>query len=57
MLGREIKTLVSKENAAGNYSIEWNGDDNFGNKVSTGAYIYRITAGDFVAVKKMLLIK
>jgi len=57
MLGREIKTLVSKENAAGNYSVEWNGDDNFGNKVSTGAYIYRITAGDFVAVKKMLLIK
>ncbi|MFA7421322.1 MAG: FlgD immunoglobulin-like domain containing protein [Melioribacteraceae bacterium] len=57
MLGREIKTLVSKEVAAGSYSVNWNGDDNFGNKVSTGAYVYRITAGDFVSVKKMLLIK
>lgn len=57
MLGKEIKTLVSNESAAGNYSIQWNGDDNFGNKVSTGAYIYRITAGDFTSVKKMLLIK
>ncbi|MCX7875346.1 MAG: fibronectin type III domain-containing protein [Melioribacteraceae bacterium] len=57
MLGKEIKTLVSKESAAGNYSIEWKGDDNFGNKVSTGTYIYRISAGNFVAVKKMLLIK
>ncbi len=57
MLGKEVKTLVSKEVAAGKYSIEWNGDDNFGNKVSTGAYVYRITAGDFVSVKKMLLIK
>lgn len=57
MLGREVKTLVSRENTAGNYSVEWNGDDNFGNKVSAGTYIYRITAGNFVAVKKMLLIK
>ncbi|MEW6004799.1 MAG: FlgD immunoglobulin-like domain containing protein [Stygiobacter sp.] len=57
MLGNEIKTLVSNESAAGNYSVQWNGDDNFGNKVSTGAYIYRITAGDFTAVRKMLLIK
>ena len=65
MLGREVKTLVSKEVAAGSYSVNWNGDDNFGNKVSTGAYVYRITAGDpsassgqgFVSVKKMLLIK
>jgi hypothetical protein len=57
MLGREVKTLVSKEVAAGNYSVDWNGDDNFGNKVATGAYVYRITAGDFVSVKKMLLIK
>ncbi len=57
MLGREVKTLVNKENAAGRYSVDWNGDDNFGSKVSTGAYVYRITAGDFVSVKKMILIK
>jgi hypothetical protein len=57
MLGREVKTLVSQESAAGKYSVDWNGDDNFGNKVATGAYVYRLTAGGFVSVKKMLLIK
>ncbi len=57
MLGREVKTLVSKETAAGKYSVDWNGDDSYGNKVATGAYVYRLTAGDFISVKKMLLIK
>ncbi|MDP3582955.1 MAG: FlgD immunoglobulin-like domain containing protein, partial [Ignavibacteria bacterium] len=57
MLGREVKTLVSQETAAGKYSVDWNGDDSYGNKVATGAYVYRIIAGDFISVKKMLLIK
>lgn len=57
MLGREIKTLISKEHQAGTYSVEWNGDDNFGNKVSSGIYLYKIMADNFVATKKMLLIK
>ncbi len=57
MLGREVRTLVNQNINAGKISVDWNGDDNFGMKVSSGAYIYRIIAGDFVATKKMLLIK
>jgi phosphodiesterase/alkaline phosphatase D-like protein len=57
MLGREIKSLVGNEVAAGTHSVEWNSTDNFGNKVASGTYIYRITAGSFISVKKMLLIK
>ncbi|MBM4171387.1 MAG: T9SS type A sorting domain-containing protein [Ignavibacteria bacterium] len=57
MLGREIKSLVSNEVVSGNHSVEWNGTDNFGNKVASGTYVYRITAGNFISVKKMLLIK
>ncbi len=57
MLGREVRSLVNNEMLAGNHSIEWSGMDNAGSKVASGTYIYRITAGSFVAVKKMILIK
>ena len=57
MLGREIKTLVNSEQNAGILNIQWNGDNNFGSKVSTGAYIYMIQAGDFFQAKKMILLK
>ncbi len=57
ILGREIRTLVNSDMSAGKYTVNWNGDDNNGNKVATGTYIYRITAGAFVSTKKMILIK
>ncbi|MBE0551178.1 MAG: T9SS type A sorting domain-containing protein, partial [Ignavibacterium sp.] len=57
ILGREIKILINQEQTSGVYEVNWNGDDEVGNKVSTGVYFYRIDAGDFVQTKKMLLIK
>ena len=57
VLGREIKTLVNQEQTSGVYEVIWNGDNELGNKVSTGVYFYRIDAGDFVQTKKMMLIK
>ena len=57
ILGREVKTLVNKEQVNGVYEVNWNGDDELGNKVSTGVYFYRIDAGDFVETKKMMLLK
>jgi hypothetical protein len=57
MLGSEVRTLVNEEVTAGKITLLWNGDDNNGNKVASGTYIYRITAGNFVSAKKMLLIK
>ena len=56
-LGKEIKTLENGYKSAGLYSIIWNGDDNSGNKVSSGTYFYRITAGEFTQIKKMILLK
>lgn len=57
VLGKEVKTLVNKAQANGVYEVNWNGDDELGNKVSTGVYFYRIDAGDFVETKKMMLLK
>lgn len=57
ILGREVKTLVGKEMSAGNYSVNWEGDDAAGNLVTTGTYIYRLTAGNFLSSRKMVLVK
>ncbi len=57
MLGQEVKTLLSEEVKAGRHNVNWNGENNFGIKVSSGTYIYRITAGEFVQAKKMILLK
>ncbi|MCL4550040.1 MAG: right-handed parallel beta-helix repeat-containing protein [Bacteroidetes bacterium] len=57
MLGREVKTLISQEMNAGTHTINWNADNNLGSKISSGMYVYRITAGNFVSTKKMVLIK
>jgi hypothetical protein len=57
VLGKEIKTLISKELQPGNYNLIWRGEDNFGNKVASGVYFYKLKAGSKQAVKRMLLIK
>lgn len=56
--GRKIRTLVNNSSVAAGYKkIVWNGRDDFGNGVSTGMYIYRLQAGDYVDVKKMTFLK
>ncbi len=57
ILGKQIKTLVSTEQNAGTHIVQWNGTNDYGSKVASGIYFYRITAGDFVNVKKMILLK
>jgi hypothetical protein len=57
MLGREIKTLVNNQMSAGKYSVAWKGEDNNGNKVTSGVYIFRISAGNFSAARKMVVLK
>jgi hypothetical protein len=37
--------------------VTWDGTDQNGYKVTSGTYIYRLTTGDFVQSKKMLLLK
>jgi hypothetical protein len=52
MLGAEVATLINDKRPAGNYSATFNAEN-----IASGVYFYKITAGDFVDVKKMLLIK
>ncbi len=52
LTGREIKTLVNEEQPAGNYKVNFDAS-----RLASGVYFYRITAGQFVSVKKMILMK
>ncbi len=57
ILGRTVTTLLSGLQPAGSHSVEWNGTDNHGHVVSSGTYLYQITADDFVETRKMVLLK
>ena len=50
--GQVVENLINGKQNAGYKSIKWNG----GNSAS-GLYIYRLTAGDFVRTRKMVLLK
>ena len=52
ILGRELKTLVNEMKTAGYHKIQFNAAD-----LASGAYFYRMTAGEFVAVKKFVVLK
>jgi len=57
ILGQEVKTLVDKEKQAGYHKAIWDGCNNHGNLVASGLYFYRIEAGEFSNIKKMLILK
>lgn len=55
--GGLIRTLENGNKNEGNYIVEWNGDDDFGKKVSSGVYFYSIITEEFKDTKKMIMIK
>jgi hypothetical protein len=52
LLGREVATLVNEEKPAGEYEVEFDGS-----KLSSGVYLYRLTAGEFNETRKLVLLK
>ena len=51
-LGQEIATLVSEKQQTGFHQVEWNASG-----IASGVYFYRLSAGEFVDVKKMVLLR
>lgn len=52
ILGQQVAELVNKEQSAGSYLVKFDASS-----LASGVYIYRLTAGDYVNVKKMMLLK
>lgn len=57
MLGQKVRSLVNQRMEPGYYRRVWDGRDDRGIRVSSGVYIYRFTAGTFIRVRKMVLLK
>ena len=52
ILGEEVATLVNEDKGVGNYQVNFDAS-----KLASGMYIYTITAGNYTATKKMMLLK
>jgi hypothetical protein len=52
ILGREITTLVNKQQKPGNYQVEWNAED-----LSSGIYFYQLKVNGWSDIKKMILLR
>ena len=57
VMGEKIKTLSNGFTTSGYKSVKWNAQNERGQEVSAGLYVYTIEAGDFRDTKKMLLLK
>ena len=58
ILGRKVSTLINNQELnAGSQRLVWNGKNDNGVKMVSGAYIYRISTDKYSVAKKMMLIK
>ncbi len=52
VLGKEVMTLINDVKSAGGYEVEFDASS-----LASGTYFYKIQAGQFIDVKRMILIK
>ena len=55
--GQRVRTLVSGSLPAGHHRLQWDGRNDRGEPVASGAYLYQLSAGDFVATRQLMLLK
>lgn len=55
--GRMVKSLSSGYKSAGDYSVNWDGSNEYGNNVPSGMYFYQINAGNEILTESMILLK
>ena len=60
--GQRVRRLVVGHQAAGMYqnhsrAVYWDGQNQLGESVASGLYFYTLTAGEFTATRRMLILK
>ena len=55
--GKYIVSLADRKQEKGSYAVEWNGQDERGNLVASGIYLYKIVAGNQAISRKMVLLR
>ncbi|MCI0691591.1 Ig-like domain-containing protein [candidate division KSB1 bacterium] len=57
LMGKPVRTLINAEQRAGEYVAHWDGKDAEGKPVVSGVYLYKLTAGELVQTKRMMLVR
>jgi len=52
LIGQRIMTLIDEVRAPGSYSVELDAS-----RLASGVYLYRLEAGNFVATRKLVLLR
>ena len=55
--GELVEELLNKEVISGSYSINWDGTNTFGKKMSSGIYFYKLQTMDYQKIGKAILVK
>jgi hypothetical protein len=55
--GRLVRTVLSGQVEGGSHQVAWDGRDDAGSRVARGVYFCRMTAGEFSATEKVVLLK
>jgi hypothetical protein len=55
--GQMVRHLVNEELGRGYYSVLWDGRDESGRSMSSGAYVARLTSNGRIATQRMLMVK
>ncbi|MCX7834349.1 MAG: PQQ-dependent sugar dehydrogenase [Ignavibacteria bacterium] len=56
-IGQEVKSLVNSSLPSGNYSVLFDGKDNYGNNLPSGVYFYSLITNSYSESKRMVLVK
>ena len=56
-IGQRIKTLVNQFQNNGDHTLQWDGNNDSGQKAASGTYIYQINVDGRLQTKKMMLLK
>ena len=57
LLGQKLAVLVRGARGSGFHSVEWDGRDESGRDLASGSYLYRLQAGPYRAVGKLMLLR
>ena len=55
--GALVRTLINSKLSRGDHTVIWDGKNNQEKQMASGVYFYRIEADDFLAVRRMVLLK
>jgi flagellar hook assembly protein FlgD len=57
VLGQKVKILVDEHQNSGSKTLFWHGKNEQGEEVASGMYFFRLQAGEFEAVRQMILLR